>query len=182
MELPGFERTLHQPGVSSAVHAFNDEGGRGWEAVGLTPVADGKLVALQKRPRITLQKRPRITSTRERTNPSELVFTSPRPHAVGVYGNGKYCNVVVGCAPGNLGDDLVQEALEGKPVVPAERLGQLPYPFVGGPVSPLDETVGVENQDRPRDQLVEVVDAGHTEACTEREVVAGLQDLYRAPL
>ena len=50
VELPGFEPATHVPGASPAVHALNDEGGRGWEAVGLTPLPDGKVVVLLKRP------------------------------------------------------------------------------------------------------------------------------------
>lgn len=53
VELPSFEPPTDVPGASAAVHALNDEGGRGWEAVGLTPLADGKFVVLLKRPRTT---------------------------------------------------------------------------------------------------------------------------------
>lgn len=53
VELPSFEKPTHVPGGSHAVHALNAEGGRGWEAVGLTPLADGKVVVLLKRPRPT---------------------------------------------------------------------------------------------------------------------------------
>jgi hypothetical protein len=49
--LPGFEAPTHAPGASAAVHALNDEGERGWEAVGMTPLADGRIAVLLKRPR-----------------------------------------------------------------------------------------------------------------------------------
>jgi hypothetical protein len=50
VELPSFEAPTRAPGSSAAVHALNDEGAQGWEAVGLTPLADGKIVVLLKRP------------------------------------------------------------------------------------------------------------------------------------
>jgi hypothetical protein len=53
VELPSFEKATHVPGASPAVHALDAEGERGWEAVGLTPLADGKVVVLLKRPRPT---------------------------------------------------------------------------------------------------------------------------------
>ena len=51
VEVPGFEAPTHAPGASAAVHALNDEGERGWEAVGMTLLADGRIAALLKRPR-----------------------------------------------------------------------------------------------------------------------------------
>jgi hypothetical protein len=49
--LPRLETATHAPGASAAVHALNEEGERGWEAVGLTPLPDGRIAALLKRPR-----------------------------------------------------------------------------------------------------------------------------------
>jgi hypothetical protein len=51
VELPNFELPTHAPGASAAVQALNEEGERGWEAIGLTPMAEGKVVVLFKRPR-----------------------------------------------------------------------------------------------------------------------------------
>lgn len=51
VELPSFEAPSHAPGASAAIHALNDEGEQGWEAVGLTPLADGRIAVLLKRPR-----------------------------------------------------------------------------------------------------------------------------------
>ncbi len=51
VELPSFPAATPAPGASAAVHALNDEGDRGWEAVGLTPLADGRIAVLLKRPR-----------------------------------------------------------------------------------------------------------------------------------
>ena len=52
VELPNFELPTHAPGASAAVQALNEEGERGWEAIGLTPMAEGKVVVLFKRPRL----------------------------------------------------------------------------------------------------------------------------------
>jgi hypothetical protein len=49
--LPGFSPASKAPGASDAVHQLNDEGDRGWEAVTLTPLADGTIAVLFKRPR-----------------------------------------------------------------------------------------------------------------------------------
>lgn len=49
VELPILEAPTHAPGASAAVHALNEEGERGWEAVGLTPLADGRIAVLLKR-------------------------------------------------------------------------------------------------------------------------------------
>jgi hypothetical protein len=51
VELPSFGAPTHAPGASAAVHALNNEGEQGWEAVGLTPLADGRITVLLKRPR-----------------------------------------------------------------------------------------------------------------------------------
>jgi hypothetical protein len=51
LELPSFEAPTHAPGSSPAVHALNEEGTRGWEAVGMIPLADGRTAVLLKRPR-----------------------------------------------------------------------------------------------------------------------------------
>ena len=51
VNLPSFEAATHAPGASAAVHALNDEGERGWEAVGMTPLGDGRIAVLLKRPR-----------------------------------------------------------------------------------------------------------------------------------
>ena len=51
VELPNLEPPTHTPGASAAVHALNKEGQQGWEAVGLTPLGDGRIAALLKRPR-----------------------------------------------------------------------------------------------------------------------------------
>jgi hypothetical protein len=50
VQLPGFEPPTHAPGSSAAVQALNEEGDRGWEAVGLTPLSDGRIAVLLKRP------------------------------------------------------------------------------------------------------------------------------------
>ena len=51
VELPFLEAATHAPGASPAVHALNTEGDKGWEAVGLTPLADGRIAVLLKRPK-----------------------------------------------------------------------------------------------------------------------------------
>ena len=51
VELPSFEAPTHAPGASAAVQALNNEGQQGWEAVGLTPLVDGEIAVLLKRPR-----------------------------------------------------------------------------------------------------------------------------------
>ncbi len=48
--LPRFEPPTHAPGASAAVRALNEEGERGWEAVGMTSLADGSIAVLLKRP------------------------------------------------------------------------------------------------------------------------------------
>jgi hypothetical protein len=49
LELPSFEPATHAPGASAAAHALNEEGARGWEAVGMTALPDGRTVVLLKR-------------------------------------------------------------------------------------------------------------------------------------
>jgi hypothetical protein len=51
VELPSFEAPTHAPGASAAVQALNNEGKEGWEAIGLTPLADSTIAVLLKRPR-----------------------------------------------------------------------------------------------------------------------------------
>lgn len=51
VQLPSFEAPTHAPGASAAVQALNEEGERGWEAVGLTPLLDGRIAVLLKRHR-----------------------------------------------------------------------------------------------------------------------------------
>jgi hypothetical protein len=51
LELPSFEAPTHAPGSSAAVHALNEEGERGWEAVGMIPLAESRTAVLLKRPR-----------------------------------------------------------------------------------------------------------------------------------
>lgn len=48
--LPAFEAPTHAPGVSASVAALNGEGDQGWEAVGMTSLADGTVAVLMKRP------------------------------------------------------------------------------------------------------------------------------------
>ena len=55
VELPSLEAATHAPGASAAVVALNKEGEHGWEAVGLTPLADGRIAVLLKRPRAQQQ-------------------------------------------------------------------------------------------------------------------------------
>ena len=49
--LPSFESPTRAPGASAAIQMLNEEGGRGWEAVGMTTLADGGTAVLLKRPR-----------------------------------------------------------------------------------------------------------------------------------
>jgi hypothetical protein len=51
VELPSLEAATHAPGASAAVQALNGEGEQGWEAVGLTPLTDGRIAVLLKKPR-----------------------------------------------------------------------------------------------------------------------------------
>ena len=49
--LPTFEPPTSSPAASAAVRMLNEEGARGWEAVGLSAMLDGGVVVLLKRPR-----------------------------------------------------------------------------------------------------------------------------------
>ncbi len=49
--LPVFQAPTHAPGVSASVAALNGEGTQGWEAVGMTALADGTVAVLMKKPR-----------------------------------------------------------------------------------------------------------------------------------
>lgn len=49
--LPAFDAPTHAPGGSASVAALNGEGDRGWEAVGMTSLADSTVAVLMKRPR-----------------------------------------------------------------------------------------------------------------------------------
>jgi hypothetical protein len=51
ISLPTFEPPTSSPAASPAVRTLNEEGTRGWEAVGLTAMLDGGVVVLLKRPR-----------------------------------------------------------------------------------------------------------------------------------
>ena len=48
--LPRFEAPTPLPEHSLAVRALNDEGALGWEAVGMSVLADGSVAVLFKRP------------------------------------------------------------------------------------------------------------------------------------
>lgn len=48
--LPAFDSPTATPGVSASVAALNREGSQGWEAVGMTALADGTVAVLLKRP------------------------------------------------------------------------------------------------------------------------------------
>ena len=49
--LPPFEPPVAMPGASASVVALNHEGDEGWEAVGMTVLADGSVAVLLKRPK-----------------------------------------------------------------------------------------------------------------------------------
>jgi hypothetical protein len=51
--LPGFEAPTSARGESAAVQALDDHGEEGWEAVGMTVLADGSVAVLLKRPKAT---------------------------------------------------------------------------------------------------------------------------------
>jgi hypothetical protein len=57
VELPSLEVASNAPGASAAVRSLNTEGENGWEAVGLTPLADGRIAVLLKRPRARQEQR-----------------------------------------------------------------------------------------------------------------------------
>jgi hypothetical protein len=46
--LPAFKAPTHAPGISASVAALNGEGDQGWEAVGMTSLADGTVAVLMK--------------------------------------------------------------------------------------------------------------------------------------
>jgi len=48
--LPAFDAPTHAPGASASVSALNAEGAHGWEAVGMTALADGTVAVLMKKP------------------------------------------------------------------------------------------------------------------------------------
>ena len=48
--LPAFDAPTSAPGVSGSVAALNGEGTQGWEAVGMTSLADGTVAVLMKKP------------------------------------------------------------------------------------------------------------------------------------
>jgi hypothetical protein len=48
--LPAFDAPTHAPGASASVAALNAEGLQGWEAVGMTSLADGTVAVLMKKP------------------------------------------------------------------------------------------------------------------------------------
>jgi hypothetical protein len=49
--LPAFGTAAATQGVSASVVALNQEGNAGWEAVGMTSLADGTVAVLMKRPK-----------------------------------------------------------------------------------------------------------------------------------
>jgi hypothetical protein len=51
--LPAFGAPTPIRGESAAVQALDDRGKEGWEAVGMTVLADGNVAVLLKRPRDT---------------------------------------------------------------------------------------------------------------------------------
>jgi hypothetical protein len=51
VSLPGFEPAKATQGQSASVDVLNREGGSGWEAVGMSTLADGSVAVLLKRPR-----------------------------------------------------------------------------------------------------------------------------------
>jgi hypothetical protein len=50
VSLPAFEPAKASQGDSAAVAMLNREGSKGWEAVGMTPLGDGRFAVLLKRP------------------------------------------------------------------------------------------------------------------------------------
>jgi hypothetical protein len=50
MSLPTFEAAKATQGQSQAVDVLNQEGSDGWEAVGMSVLADGSVAVLLKRP------------------------------------------------------------------------------------------------------------------------------------
>ena len=50
VSLPTFEAAKTAPGRSASVDRLNHEGADGWEAIGMTALADGSVAVLLKRP------------------------------------------------------------------------------------------------------------------------------------
>jgi hypothetical protein len=48
--LPPFSAPSEHQGVSASVDLLNHEGRQGWESVGITTLADGRVAVLLKRP------------------------------------------------------------------------------------------------------------------------------------
>ena len=51
LSLPAFEAAKSAPGHSTAVDVLNREGAAGWEALGMSSLADGSVAVLLKRRR-----------------------------------------------------------------------------------------------------------------------------------
>jgi hypothetical protein len=49
--LPAFDAPVPVTGASASVATLNQEGDRGWEAVGMTALAGGTVAVLMKRPK-----------------------------------------------------------------------------------------------------------------------------------
>ncbi len=49
VSLPAFETAKHTQGHSAAVELLNQEGAAGWEAVGMSTIADARVAVLLKR-------------------------------------------------------------------------------------------------------------------------------------
>ncbi len=49
LELPAFKAAMAMQGQSDSVAVLNAEGSQGWEAVGMTALADGHVAVLLKR-------------------------------------------------------------------------------------------------------------------------------------
>ena len=50
VSLPPFEPATARPGASASVRILDEQGASGWEAVGMTVLADGSVAVLLKRP------------------------------------------------------------------------------------------------------------------------------------
>ena len=50
ISLPTFEPAKPTPGASASVDLLNRDGADGWEAIGMTALADGTVAVLLKRP------------------------------------------------------------------------------------------------------------------------------------
>jgi hypothetical protein len=53
VSLPTFQSAKTAQGESASVEMLNREGAAGWEAVGMTTLADGSVAVLLKRPDVT---------------------------------------------------------------------------------------------------------------------------------